>query len=102
MARTGRSTRPETNQPSAPETTVITPRPTRENSSRLFSARCRTLAAPVFAPAVKACLHAATVAGSRWGCLHSFLSLFNCPLSNPVVLEEDEELVAGRFAATSP
>jgi hypothetical protein len=34
--------------------------------------------------------------------LHSFLSLFNCPLSNPVVLEEDEELVAGRFAATSP
>ena len=34
IARTGRSTRPETYQPRPPETTVITPRPSREKSQQ--------------------------------------------------------------------
>ena len=56
MARTGRSTRPETNQPRPPEATVITPRPSREYSSRLCRARWRTMAAASLAPALKALL----------------------------------------------
>ncbi len=75
IARTGRSTRPETNQPRPPETTVIAPRPTREKSSRLSRARWRTLAVAAPAPALKARLHCATVPESGRGCLQAMVSL---------------------------
>jgi len=78
ITRTGRSTRPETNQPSAPEATVITPRPSREYSSRLCSARCRTLTVAAPSPAVKACLHEMTVPGSGAGCWQAIFSLASC------------------------
>ena len=95
IARTGRSTRPETNQPRPPEATVITPRPSREKSSRLSRARWRT----VSPPAVKALLHAATVPGSGCGSLQATLSLASWLLSN---LLAEEAGFAGRLAATRP
>ena len=81
MARTGRSTRPETNQPRPPDATVITPRPSRENSSKLSRARWRTLCAAASAPAAKACLHARTVPASGCGCLQATCSLASWFLS---------------------
>ena len=95
IARTGRSTRPETYQPSPPEATVITPSPTREKISRLSRARWRTVSPPT----AKALLHTATVPGSGYGCLQALLSLASWLLSNPVAVETG---VAGRLAATSP
>ena len=100
IARTGRSTRPETYQPRPPEATVITPRPSREKISRLSRARSRTLAVAGPGPGVKACLHAATVPGSGCGCLQALLSLASWLLSNP--LPTGETGVAGRLAATRP
>jgi len=95
IARTGRSTRPDMYQPSPPEATVITPRPTREKVSRLARARWRT----VSPPAVKACLHAATVPGSGYGCLQALLNLASWLLSNRLA---EEAGLSGRFAATRP
>ena len=100
--RTGRSTRPETNQPRPPETTVMTPRPTREKVSRLSRARWRTSAAASLAPAATACLHHRTVPGSGCGCLQATPSLASWFLSRPVPEAAEAELAAGRFAATSP
>ncbi|HEU5385949.1 MAG TPA: hypothetical protein VFV73_08620 [Streptosporangiaceae bacterium] len=94
MARTGRSTRPETNQPRPPEAAVITPRPTREKVSRLVRARWRT----VSPPAVKASLHAATVPGSGCGSLQAASSLASCCGLN----RKAAEGLSGRFAATRP
>ena len=48
---------------------------------------------------MKACLHAATVPGSGYGCLQALLSLASWLLSN---LLAEETGVAGRFAATRP
>ena len=101
IARTGRSTRPETNQPRPPEATVIAPRPSRENSSRLCRARWRTLTVAALAPAEKAWLHSLTVPRSGWGCLQVMASLASCWLARPVP-DADEDDCAGRLAATSP
>ncbi len=101
IARTGRSTRPETNQPRPPEATVIAPRPSREKSSRLLRARWRTLAVAALAPAEKACLHCTTVPTSGWGCLQVMASLASCWLDRPAP-DADEDDCAGRLAATSP
>jgi hypothetical protein len=97
IARTGRSTRPETYQPRPPEATVITPRPSREYSSRLSRVLSRTLAAP----ALKARLHARTVPGSGYGCRQATLSLASALLSSPLPCWA-VGLCAGRLAATRP
>ncbi len=54
ITRTGRSTRPDMTQPRPPETTVMTPSPTRENTSSSFSARWRWVCEPELAPVLKA------------------------------------------------
>jgi len=99
MARTGRSTRPETYQPRPADATVITPRPSREYSSRLSRVRWRTSTVALLVPSSKACLQAATVPGSGCGCLHALPSLASWFLSKP---EAGEVLAAGRLAATRP
>jgi hypothetical protein len=51
ITRTGRSTRPDVNQPRPPDATVMTPRPTSQNESSLASVFWRTACMPAAVPA---------------------------------------------------